>query len=179
MSKQNANMSFQQAVLMAARAQTKNDIKNEVVEAASVLANETKKSLVAMKQKLDALETLLINKLGVTPEEIQDSVWAIQEKLYGLETVSTPSAIGNAIRFYVKEEQEGKETDNPPDAESYIVLGNEDNKNLPKEIIEALTGVVAGDTRKVVLYSEALKSNYTVSISVARVYKEKEHGQAQ
>lgn len=174
MGNQKSNMSFQQAVLTAARAQTKNDIKAEVLEAAQVLTNETKKSLIAMKQRLDALESILIGKLGVTEQDITESTWAVQEKLYGLEKVETPSVIGNAIRFRVKEEIEGKETESAPDNESYIVLGNSDNTQLPKEIIEALTGAVAGDIRKVTLYSEALKSNYIVTIAVDRVYKEKD-----
>ena len=108
------NMSFQQAVLMAARAQTKNDIKAEVVEAATVLTNETKKSLISLKQRVDALENVLMSKLGVTQKDLTESVWEVQEKLYGLEVVNMPAAIGNAIRFRVKEEKEGEETDKAP-----------------------------------------------------------------
>lgn len=174
------NMSFQQAVLMAARAQTKNDIKAEVVEAATVLTNETKKSLISLKQRVDALENVLMSKLGVTQKDLTESVWEVQEKLYGLEVVNMPAAIGNAIRFRVKEEKEGEETDKAPDNESYLILGNSDNQQLPKEIIDALTGSVAGETKKVTLFSEALQSNYIVTIAVDRVYKEKErNGQAQ
>jgi hypothetical protein len=168
-----SNMSFQQAVLMAARAQTKDDIKAEVYEAATVLTNETKKSLIAIKQKMDALETLLVTKLGVKEEEINEAVWSVQEKLYGLELAETPAALGNAIRFRVKEEVEGQETEGVPTQESYIVLGNSDNDQLPKEIIDALTGTVPGDVKKVTLHSDALKSNYVVTIAVDRVYKEK------
>lgn len=173
-----ANMSFQQSVLMASRAQTKNDIKAEVMEAATVLTNETKKALVSMKQRLDAIENLVREKLGVTDQDVQSALWAVQEKQYGLEPTSEPSAKGSAIRFRVKEEKEGEATDKAPDNESYLVLGNEDNDSLPKEIIAALTGVVAGDTKTVSLFSEALKSNYIVTIAVDRVYKEKSRVEA-
>lgn len=174
MSKQpKANMSFQQAVLMAARAQTKNDIKSEVTEAATILANETKKSLVAMKQRLDAVEGLLLNKLGVSEQELKEALWGVQEKLYNLEVVSTPAAASNAIRFRVKEELENQQTEDKPTQESYLILGGEDNDQLPKELIDALTGSVAGDLKKITLYSEQLKSNYVVTIEVDRVYREK------
>jgi len=172
MKKQHSNMSFEQAVLTAARAQTKNDIKAEVAEAAAILTGETKKSLIATKQRLDALESLLKQKLGVTDQEITESLWTVQETSYGLEVVNTPAEKGNGIRFVVKEEMEGKETDSEPTQESFLVLGQDDDQ-LPKEIVDALTGSVAGDTKKVTLHSEQLKANYIVTIKVQRVYKDK------
>lgn len=166
------NMSFQQSVLMAARAQTREDIRAEVTEAASVLTNELKKSLIALKQRADMFEDLLKTKLNLSDKDIQETLWAVQEKAYGLELTSEPAATNNAIRFRVKEEKEGEETDAPPTQESYLVLGQDDD-TLPKELIEALTGSVAGDTRKATLYSEALKSNYIVTMQIDRVYKDK------
>lgn len=177
MGKQRANMSFQQSILMASRAQTRGDIKAEVEQAMSVLLQETKKSLISMKQRLDAIQNLVQDKLNISEEDIQDAIWEVQEKVYGLERVDTPAAVGNALRFRVKEEKEGEETDTPPTNESYLVLGNDDNEQLPKEIIEALTGSKSGDEKKVTLYSEALKSNYVVTIAIDRVYKEKKDGE--
>lgn len=173
MSKQpRANMSFQQAVLMAARAQTKNDIKAEVVEAATVLTNETKKSLISAKQRIDALEDIIKTKLGLTDQDLTEALWGVQERAFGLEIVDTPAADKNGIRFLVKEELEGKETDEAPAQESFLILG-QDNSELPKELIEALTGSKAGDTRTVKLYSEQLKTNYTVTMKILRVYADK------
>lgn len=172
MSKQHANMSFQQAVLMAARAQTKNDIKAEVMEAATILTSETKKSLISTKQRLDALEDLIKNKLGLTDQDITEALWTVQERAFGLEISIEPATTNNGIRFLVKEELVGKESDTTPMQETFLVLG-QDNNELPKEIIDALTGVSAGDTRKVTLHSEQLKSDYVVTINVLRVYKDK------
>ena len=103
MSNQHANMSFQQAVLTAARAQTKNDIKAEVMEAATILTNETKKSLISTKQRLDALEDLIKAKLGLTDQDITEALWATQEKAFGLEISTEPAAANNGVRFLVKE----------------------------------------------------------------------------
>lgn len=170
-----ANMSFQQSVVMAARAQTREDIKAEVAQAASVLTNELKKSLIALKQRADVFEDIIKAKLNLSDKEIQETLWSVQEKAYGLELISEPAAKNNAIRFRVKEEKEGEETDTPPTQESFLVLGQDDDE-LPKELVEALTGTVAGDTRKVSLYSDALKSNYTVTMEIDRVYKDKTKG---
>lgn len=172
MKKQHANMSFEQAVLTAARAQTKNEIKAEVAEAAAILTGETKKSLIATKQRLDAVESLLKQKLGVTDQEITEALWSVQETAYGLEVSTEPATTGNGIRFAVKEELEGKETDAEPSQESFLVLGQDDDQ-LPKEILNALTGSNAGETKKITLHSEQLKANYVVTIKIQRVYKDK------
>ena len=104
-----ANMSFQQSVVMAARAQTREDIKAEVAEAAQVLTNELKKSLIALKQRADVFEDIIKAKLNLSDKEIQETLWDVQEKAYGLELISEPAAKNNAIRFRVKEEKEGEE----------------------------------------------------------------------
>jgi hypothetical protein len=167
-----SNLSFQQAVLLAAKSQTKNDIRAEVTEAATIVANETKKSLISTKQRLDALEELLKNKLGLADKDFIEALWAVQEKAYGLEVSQDPAEKGSGIRFVVKEEIEGYETDSEPTQESFIVLGQDDDQ-LPKELLDALTGSSAGETKKVKLYSEQVQKNYTVTLKVQRVYKEK------
>lgn len=167
-----SNLSFQQAVLLAAKAQTKNDIKAEVAEAATIVTNETKKSLISTKLRLDAFEELLKSKLGLTDQDLIEALWSVQEKAYGLEVVESPAEKGNGIRFVVKEEIEGYETDAEPSQESFLVLGQDDDQ-LPKELLDALTGSSAGETKQIKLYSEQIQKNYTVTLKVQRVYKEK------
>ena len=84
----------------------------------------------------------------------------------------SPAEKGNGIRFVVKEEIEGYETDAEPSQESFLVLGQDDDQ-LPKELLDALTGSSAGETKQIKLYSEQIQKNYTVTLKVQRVYKEK------
>ena len=100
----------------------------------------------SFKLRLEVLEDLLIDKLGITEDVLKDRLLVRVEKNQGFQEVSTPVERNSIVRIKVKEEVVGQESSDNPLVDSFMVVGhNQINSNIDVLLI----GALAGETREV------------------------------
>jgi hypothetical protein len=127
-------------------------------------------TLSALKTRMEALEQILIDKLGLTEEAINDQVLLKVERNYGFQEVENDVKKGSNILIKVKEEIVGKESDTTPMDNQYIQVGA---NQLTKggEIDNLVIGAKKGETRTVVVPNPNNTDQRKLTVTVVKVFK--------
>ena len=131
-------------------------------------------NLASFKVRMEALEDLLIEKLGETQDSFQERVMLRVEKNFGYEPVDTEVKKGSIVRLKIKEEELGKESNDTPMDNQYICVGH-NQLDKTGHIDTLVVGAKAGETRDITLpdpNNETVQRKLTVIIS--KVFKGEE-----
>lgn len=129
-------------------------------------------NLASIKVRMEALEDILIDKLGITEALIEDHIMLRVEKNFGYKEVDTEVKKGSIVRLKIKEEIVGKESPDTPMDNQYICVGH---NQIHAAIDTLVIGAKAGDTRDVTLpdpKDAAVQRKLTVSVT--KVFKGEE-----
>lgn len=129
-------------------------------------------TLASLKVRIEAVEEVLIEKLGETDETLKNRLLTRVERAQGFQEVTTPVQKGSIIRVKVKEEVIGSESDSTPMQDAFMCVGhNQINANLDALLLGALTG----ETRDITLpdpSSVAIQRKLTAT--VVKIFKGEE-----
>lgn len=127
------------------------------------------KGLATMKVRLEALEDLLMEKLGETEASLQERTLTRVEKMQGFQQVNTPVQKGSVIRIKVKEEEVGKESPTTPMQDAFMAVGH---NQIHAALDELLLGANAGETKEVIVPdSKNVAVQVKITATVIRVFK--------
>jgi len=105
-------------------------------------------TLSSLKIRLEALEDLVMSKLGISEDEMNESALVRVERQQEFKEVDTPVVAGSIVRVKVKEELEGNESDANKGQDSFMAVGH---NQINAAIDVMILGASKGETRKCVL----------------------------
>ena len=131
-------------------------------------------NLASIKVRIEALEDLIIEKLGETQDSFQERVMLRVEKNFGYEPVDTEIKKGSIVRLKIKEEEVGKESDSNPMDNQYICVGH-NQLDKTGHIDDLVVGARAGETRNVTLPDpKDANIQRKITVLISKVFKGEE-----
>ena len=126
-------------------------------------------SLASMRVRLEALEDVIMEKLGETEESLKERVLERVARMQGFQEVSTPVQKGSVVRLKIKEEEVGKETPTTPWQDAFMVVGhNQINTAIDTDIV----GTKLGETKTLTLPDpENANVQRRITYFVAKVFQ--------
>lgn len=97
--------------------------------------------------RLKVVEDLLVEKLGITQDELANKTIELEDKVNGYETVEGPTQTGDYVRSIMRGKENGGDTGE--EAQVAFQKLNVPPYDSSKEIEEALIGLKVGDTATV------------------------------
>jgi hypothetical protein len=161
------NTSFEELVSNATTARYKGLIKQEIDQLGQELAGQQADTLTKIYTRLVVLEKIVIEKLGVTQEDMASRIADAEDAPYGLQVVDTAEK-GDRVRVQFA----GK----PATDAEYTKTSNTMINNIGsggtfgKEIEDAIVGMKTDETKEITV-GEAEKA-FNVKITVNRISRQ-------
>lgn len=128
--------------------------------------------LASLKARIAALEELAMDKLGETPESLDERVLVSVERAQGFVQVDEPVKLGSIVRIKIKEERHGTESPANPMQDAFTVVGQ---MQIHKDVDQLLIGMKVGETRDILITNPKNdKEQIRITVFLSRVFKGKD-----
>jgi len=129
-------------------------------------------TLSTMKVRLEALEDVVLEKLGETEDSIKERMMLRVEKMQGFNESTNDVLTGSVIRIKVKEEIVGQESPTNPMQDAYMVVGS---NQINPAIDIAVLGAKLGETKELILDDPTnAEIKRKVTVTVLKIFKGEE-----
>lgn len=146
--KPHATMSFEQMVGKANQEALKPYVNQLFANLANDVNTRVFTKLGIFQNRIEVLETLLKDKVGVTQQEIDNVLFDLEDKVTGYRKVDRETQMADLVRLTMRVKPKGKEYGTPTKKE-FSRLGLEPYAMGMKFIEEALFGLAVGQTKEV------------------------------
>lgn len=163
--------SFQQLVAEAANAKLLTTVQQEIYQLGGQIAQNQSRELSGIVTRLAAIEQVLIEKLGITEEQLTEKVATIEDQALGYERVEEVSS-GDLVRLTVSTKKADAEEYT---GESKLQVNNCGNSpfTLPQKLEEALITLKTGQTIEVPFgKDDSMKAKLTVDRVSRKIQEE-------
>lgn len=163
-------MSFEQAVAIATARAVQSDVKNAVATEGEALLRTVRAdfeiSFQYVLNRLKAITDLVLEKFGISEDEINERVLAVEDEVNGYVGSNEAAAIEDRVRFKIRDVAQ----DVAPQAIKLDRLGTKPQQ-LHEEIENALLGMKAGDNKTITIKLGTEQKEFTFEINMKRVSK--------